>query len=289
MCSPRATLTLGCLLMACMNQVMDGTPAPVPSPVADAAASAEASPAPVAPSAPAATDSGAMPIDAAPTPTHADASVQADVAIVDDASGPGPGTPAAFTCNLILGTNQTAEWYDAGFEKLVDDSRWELIHAHSAFVELWADPNDAVWSGAIGSRCARNATTPDRIIFLALAGGPNGGLANYPLEKWLPLLTADVANIRAKYPGVKRIELMSYVRGPKNGTCPGAPEHRTVVYPSQDQAMAMIAAANPGLVVVAPAWEARSCADFVANAPHPTPVAAMAWAQMIADHYNVAP
>jgi hypothetical protein len=82
---------------------------------------------------------------------------------------------------------------------------------------------------------------------------------------------------------------MSYVRGPKNGTCPNVPEHRTVVYPSQDQAMAMMAAANPGLVVVAPAWEARGCADFVDNAPHPTPEAAMAWAKMIADHYNAAP
>jgi hypothetical protein len=145
-----------------------------------------------------------------------DAAAEAD-------SHPPAVPPGGFTCTLILGTNHTAEWYEAGFEKLVDDSRWELIHAHRAFVELWADPNDPVWPGAIGSRCAQGATTPDRIIFLALAGGPDGGLSNYPLDKWLPLLNADVANIRAKYPAVKRIELMSYVRGPKNGTCPGAP------------------------------------------------------------------
>jgi hypothetical protein len=267
-------------------------PAPLGMPASDAAAPE----APVAPG-PADADRGALPADAEAPMSTADAPVigpNVDAPIVVDApvdagGAPPAALPGGFICTLILGTNQTAEWYEAGFEKLVDDSHWELIHAHSAFVELWADPNDAVWSGAIGSRCAQGATTPDRIIFLALAGGPDGGLSNYPLDKWLPLLKADVANIRAKYPAVERIELMSYVRGPKNGTCPGAPEHRTVVYPSQDQAMAMIAAANPGLVFVAPAWEARSCADFIANAPHPTPEAAVAWAKMIADHYNRAP
>jgi hypothetical protein len=192
-----------------------------------------------------------------------------------------------FTCTLVLGTNQTAEWFDVGFEDLVDGSKWQLIHAHSAFVELWADPDDGVWSSPITSPCAQGASTPDRIIFLALAGGPNGGLSNYALEKWLPLLNADLKNIRARYPSARRIELMSYLRGPKNGTCPGTPEHRTVVFPSQDEAMAMVAAANPGLVAVAPRWEARSCADFGNNPPHPTPQAAMAWARMIAEHYGL--
>jgi hypothetical protein len=227
--------------------------------------------------------------------------VPADPAAPPDSGGSGPdaasAAPAApeggataiqsFACNLILGTNQTAEWFNAGFENLVDGSRWELMHAHSAFIELWADPDDAVWSLPIGSRCTQNATTPDRVILLALAGGPDGGLSMYPLDKWLPLLNAAVKNIQAHYPGAKRIELMSYVRGPMNGTCPGAPEHRTMVYPSQDDAMAMVAAANPGLVAVAPRWEARSCADFSGSPPHSNPQAAMAWARTIAEHYGL--
>jgi hypothetical protein len=196
------------------------------------------------------------------------------------------GVNQSFTCTLILGTNQTSEWFTAGFEALVDDAKWELLHAHSAFVELWADANSAVWREPIGSRCTQNPTSPDRVIFLALAGGPGGGLSNYPLEKWLPLLTADIKNIQSKYPSVKRIELMSYVRGPNNGTCPGTPEHRTVVFPSQDEAMAKVAAANPDVVVVAPKWAARSCADFGSNPPHPTAEAAKAWARMIAEHYG---
>jgi hypothetical protein len=216
-------------------------------------------------------------------PAAADAA-GADAAAVEGEAGL---PPQSFTCTLVLGTNQTAEWFDVGFEDLVDGSKWQLMHAHSAFVELWADPDDPVWSSPITSRCAQGATTPDRIIFLALAGGPNGGLSNYALEKWLPLLNADLKNIRAKYPSARRIELMSYLRGPKNGTCPGTPEHRTVVFPSQDEAMAMVAAANPGLVAVAPRWEARSCADFGDNPPHPTPQAAMAWARMIAEHYGL--
>jgi hypothetical protein len=283
MCSFRALLLFCGLLPACTGQDRAG----IPAPVADAAPQTD-----MVVTTPGRADAEpeAMPGDAAPPTPIADAGIVADAHVGLDAASPEAAPPtAAFGCTLVLGTNQTAEWYEAGFEKLVDDSRWELIHAHSAFVELWADPEDPVWSGAIESPCAQNAKTPDRIIFLALAGGPNGGLSNYPLAKWLPLLTADVANIRSRYPGVKRIELMSYVRGPGNGTCPGAPEHRTVVYPSQDQAMAMIAAANPGLVFVAPAWEARSCADFIENAPHPTPTAAMAWAEMIAAHYNRAP
>ena len=101
---------------------------------------------------------------------------------------------------MILGTNQTSEWFTAGFEDLVDGAKWELLHAHSAFVELWADANSAVWKEPIGSRCTQNPTAPDRVIFLALAGGPGGGLSNYPLEKWMPLLTADIKNIQAKYP-----------------------------------------------------------------------------------------
>jgi hypothetical protein len=230
--------------------------------------------------------------------------VTADAAAVQPGAPPGEGgaepaaTPDAaplppppnqsFTCNLVLGTNQTAEWFNAGFETIVDGSKWELMHAHSAFIELWADPGSKVWSEPIASRCTQNAAAPDRVILLALAGGPNGGLSNYPLEKWLPPLTAAVKNIQTHYPSVKRIELMSYVRGPMNGTCPGAPEYRTMVYPSQDQAMAMVAAANPGLVVVAPKWEARSCGDFAGNPPHSNHQGAMAWAKMIGQYYSTA-
>ena len=52
-------------------------------------------------------------------------------------------------------------------------------------------------------------------------------------------------------------------------------------------AMAKVAAANPDVVVVAPKWAARSCADFGSNPPHPNAEAARAWARMSAEHYGL--
>jgi hypothetical protein len=265
--SPMArAVCLAGLIFGCAGAATVGSaPVPVPSPDGGAAG----------------TDAGS--VTTPPNGSSADAASPLDAAPAAPSSDPG----GPYTCTLILGTNQTSEWFNAGFEMLVDGAKWELMHAHSAFVELWADPNDKIWSSAIASRCTSNPTNPDRVIFLALSGGPGGGLSMYPVEKWLPLLEADVENIQARYPAVKRIELMSWVRGPHNGTCPGAPEHRTVVYPGQDEAMAMVAAAHPGLVTVAPRWEARSCADFAGNPPHSNPAGAMAWAKMIAQYYGL--
>jgi hypothetical protein len=95
-----------------------------------------------------------------------------------------------------------------------------------------------------------------------------------------------VKNLKDKYPSARRIELMTYVRAPMNKPCPGAPDYRSEIGPDQDLAMAMIAAENPGLVTVAPKFEAASCADFGGSIPHSTPEARKAWGKMIADHYG---
>lgn len=187
---------------------------------------------------------------------------------------------SSYACTLMIGIQATYEWYNVGFETMVDGAAWELIWVHSGFVELWADPKDPVWSTAITSPCAKNPTQPDRIIFVALNFDFN------TLAQWTPPVTATVENLKAKYPSAKRIELMSFIRAPGNNACSQAPAKRSTITPAQDQAMAMAAAANPDLVVVAPAFEAKTCGEFNDNPPHPSPAGAAAWAKMMADYYR---
>src|SRR5688572_4413322 len=128
----------------------DPTP---PAPKADAAASRTENPPVVtdaAPSAPA-PDAGAAP----------------------SADGGGPvNTPPPdnhdYTCTLVIGIQATGQWYNAGFEKLVDGNKWEVIAVHSAKVESWADPNNGLWANNPSSPCTMNAKNPDRILFTGL-------------------------------------------------------------------------------------------------------------------------
>jgi hypothetical protein len=200
-----------------------------------------------------------------------------DADIATDASTP---PTSAFTCTLLIGIQATEEWYIAGFETMVDNTRWELMWYHSGFVELWANPNDPVWATAITSPCAANADKPDRVIFVTL------NYLNDTLAFWSPNVNAVVANIQAKYPSAKRIELMTFIRAPGNMACPQAPAPRSTITPAQDQSMAMAAAANPGLVFVAPQFEAASCNQYSSNPPHPTAAGATAWATMMANYYR---
>lgn len=225
--------------------------------------------------------SDAATVDTTGGPT--DARVPGDAAMVPDGdglAGDSGSSQAAYACTLVIGIQATEEWYSFGFETMVDNSKWELIWVHSGFVELWADPNDPVWSTAVTSPCAQNPGKPDRVIFLALNFDYN------TLAQWTPVITSSVANLKAKYPSAKRIELMSFIRAPGNNPCPQAPAKRSTITPAQDDAMAMAAAADPGLVVVAPKFEAKSCSEFNSNPPHPSPAGVTAWVKMMADYYR---
>jgi hypothetical protein len=185
---------------------------------------------------------------------------------------------ADFVCNLVIGIKETGEWFNAGFESVVDNARWEVIPVHNGHLELWADPKNALWSLAPGSPCAKNAAAPDRVIFVG---------TNYDYtttDEFVPKLTAVVQNLQAKFPGVRRIELMTYVRAPGNVPCPGNLSVKTYIKAAQDQSNDLVAAAFPGLVFVAPKFEVRSCSDF-SMPPHFTTAAAMAAAHTIGAYY----
>ena len=59
-------------------------------------------------------------------------------------SGEGGASSGSFTCTLVIGILATSQWWNAGFTKLVNGAKWELIWVHSGFVELWANPNDPI-------------------------------------------------------------------------------------------------------------------------------------------------
>jgi hypothetical protein len=260
------------LTLACAAPNAAGPSAELP----DGAAEPESTPPATTPDArtppPVVADAKAPPVENPPSPP-------ADAGPI--APPPGDGTPEteSYACTRIIGINATAEWYSKGFETLVDNGKWEIVRVHSGFVELWANPTASVWSTGPSSACA-GGVKPDRVLFVALNFDTN------TLEQWLPPLTAVVKNLRDKFPGLKRIELGTFVRAPGNNPCPQAPAKRSTITPAEDQAIAMVAAANPDLVRASPRFEAKSCSEFSGNPPHPSASGGAAWAKMMADHYE---
>jgi hypothetical protein len=268
---------LACSLVLAVGCSAPGTGGPAADP-SDAAPQSDPEPEPIRP----VPDAAATPAFAvAETPPGPDAAPVTPT----DAGGPvsvppDEGPPQSFTCTRIIGINATAEWYSRGFETLVDNGKWELVRVHSGFVELWANPGSSAWSTNPTSGCAGGAK-PDRVIFVGLNFQSN------KLEQWLPPLTAVVKNLQAKFPGIKRIELATFVRAPGNKGCPQREAYRSTISAAQDEANMMVAAANPALVRVSPKFEAKTCGEFSGNPPHPSQSGGTAWAKMIAEHYNM--
>jgi hypothetical protein len=271
----RALVSLSVLSAACAAQSSSGPTAQVPDAMATQPTSTDMPDARPAPSP--SPDTGVAPSppepDAAPTTAVADAAPTPVMPPPDEGS-------ASYTCTLIIGINATNEWYSQGFETLVDNAKWEIVRVHSGFVELWADPKNGVWNTGPSSACAQNANNPDRVLFVAL------NFDQTALDWWLPPLQAVVKNLQAKFSNLKRIELGTFVRAPGNMPCPQAPAKRSTIAPAEDQAIAMVAAMNPGLVIASPKFEAKTCGEFSGNPPHPSAAGGKAWAKMMADHYG---
>lgn len=240
------------------------------------------------PTPPAKPDAGASKPAEQPPVITADAAPsapEADGGAAPAADGGAPvSTPPVdttdYTCTLVIGISATGQWFNGGFEKLVDGNKWELIAVHSAKVELWADPNNALWSHSPSSACTMNAKNPDRILFTSL------NWVYDKVEQWVPPTVAAVKNLQAKYPGVKRIELRTFIRAPMNKPCPGGSDYKSWIKPSQDEANEIVAKMFPGLVYVAPKLEVRTCADYGGNAPHFTTAGAQAAARTVAAAYG---
>jgi hypothetical protein len=177
----------------------------------------------------------------------------------------------------VLGLAVTGEWFDAGFENVVEDARWEAISRPHTFVQDWADPAHAAWTEAPASPCATRADAPDRVLLV---------VANWDyssVEEWIDALNRATTTLIGKYPGVKRVELLTMVRAPGNVSY-GDP--KSVVLPFVDEAIARVSAKRPELLRAGPKFEVPSCELFTKGGPHFTPEGGAAAAKLLGEHYR---
>lgn len=189
----------------------------------------------------------------------------------------------SFVCTQVMGLSVTGEWYAGGFETAVPDGHWQAITLSHAYVDLWADPTNTVWTTPVTSPCTVNPGNPDRVLF-------TGCNWEYTTEaEWTTALTTVVTNLTAKYPALKRIELLTMLRAPGNQSCPDALNKETIVAPYIDTAIAKVVAAHPELVIAAPKFEAPNCEVFILGGPHFTPDGQAEVAKVYSAHYASKP
>jgi hypothetical protein len=197
-----------------------------------------------------------------------------EVKPVKTAADARPGAP--FVCTAVLGVAVTAEWFGAGFETLVDDGRWEAITKPHTTLADWGDPASPVWSLAPVSPCVARAGDPDRVILTGMNWEYTGG------AQWVASLSAAVDVLKAKFPHLRKIELLTMVRAPGNHSC-GNP--MSVVAPFIDEAILTVTGRYPNLVRVGPQFEVERCDLFKKGGPHFTDEGSAAVARLIGAHY----
>lgn len=180
-----------------------------------------------------------------------------------------------YACTTYVGSVLTTEWWNQGFESIVDNTKWQLKWHHHGYIQAWGDPATPFWSDTgdpnnlmtgspILSPCAQNSTAPDRVVFLAI---------DWELlteQDWIGWLEKDLVAIKNKWPSVKWIDIMPTPRCPANKMCnpnakpgPGAndgagPED-CYIAPYIDSAIAKVVAAHPDFVGKGPIIEATMC------------------------------
>jgi hypothetical protein len=180
-----------------------------------------------------------------------------------DAAGAPDSAPAAggFTCNQLVGPSPMFQWFNGGFLQHpgIDPAKWQLIWMAHHYTDAWAKPGDSAWNLPLdgGHACAQGSKSPDRVIFQATQW------SHTTAAQWITDLTGIVDNIKTKWPGVKRIELMVSTSAPGNMACPGAPKNNETIIPTIGyEAIEAMPAKFPGLVFALPHFEVP-CQDFI--------------------------
>ncbi|HEY7374113.1 MAG TPA: hypothetical protein VIF57_18270 [Polyangia bacterium] len=197
------------------------------------------------------------------------------------ASGAG-GAPTTFACNQVTAMTLTREWFEAGFQTNagIVDGRWQLKAREHGYITEWANPNSDFWNEMIESPCTSGSTNPDHVVLTVLSWVPACCTTE---AEWDAQITAAINNFKAKYSALKRIDLMTVIRGPGNMLCPTPPAtgETIVIPPELDAALAAAATKFPNFVFVAPKFEAPNCAAFSGGGPHLTTAGNTAVAKMI--------
>jgi hypothetical protein len=187
-------------------------------------------------------------------------------------------TSKDFACTELVGLWVASQWWDS-FEKGVDNVHWQFTFQHHGYLELFADPASPYWANAVSSKCTTGAAMPDRVVFLPFS------LSLNTLEQWTTNLTQLVATMKTKFPGLKRIELMTTLRSPGNMPCANDTDPNTVVPPYVDQAIETVAAGSGGLVTVGPKIELTNC-DWWAGGTDLTGAGNTGAGQLLATYYQ---
>lgn len=196
------------------------------------------------------------------------------------ASAAAPEQESEFTCTLVIGYSQVAEWYLAGgvFESIVDDDRWQLKWAGGAGVDRWRDPDNRAWGAQILSPCVDSSDDPDRIVLSV--SGPYGE----DEDGWVEATTAAVNLIRERFPSAEVIALMPVVGGPSHRTCEfnGRSVRASWQHAHIDNAIERVVAADrSGTLIVGPSPEVRTCDDYEDALGHLTDEGAAALGEML--------
>jgi len=196
-------------------------------------------------------------------------------------SGAG-GAPTTFVCNQVTAMTLTREWFEAGFQQNpgIVDARWQLKAREHGYITEWANPNSDFWNEMIESPCTNGSTNPDHVVLTVLSWAPACCVTQ---PEWDAKITAAINNFKAKYSALKRIDLMTVIRGPGNMLCPTPPaaDETIVIPPELDAALAAAATKFPNFVFVAPKFEAPNCAAFSGGGPHLTTAGNTAVAKLI--------
>jgi hypothetical protein len=197
---------------------------------------------------------GAMADAAAPVPPP-DAAAPADggkpdAGAVDVSPGAADGGAGAakFACTQFMGPNITAEWFRSGFEPAGEkdwNDAWQVKAPHASFADLWADPNNSVWRAPVESACAAGRKV-DRVVFVTQLSD----WSSNNVGRWKTAIGNGIKTIKAKYPELKRVDLVTFYRSKDNKPCPSPKE--TWVPAAHDEAHQQLAAESNGFVVVGP-------------------------------------
>ncbi len=208
----------------------------------------------------------------------------------------GTNSGGPFTCNLVLGLFTTGQWFSGTnpggastpFIKFagVDTTKWEGKTQKYSFIEKWANPTDPVWAIPMVNPCAQNSTAPDRVVFVG---------HHQPWETtqaaWEMLLNSAIATIKAKYPSVKEIDILTMGRAPNNVQCANNNDKYTIISPAEEAAYQAVADASGGLVKVGPKYFVPDCNNsyIFANDTDYTTSASNALAMQLATYYIAHP
>jgi hypothetical protein len=212
-----------------------------------------------------------------------------------------------FTCSLVLGLFTTSQWFNGAqpggasktfLQNGVDATKWEGKMQKYSYIEKWSDTANPIWNIPTQNPCAANAAAPDRVAFVGFSPGipADQDYDKYHTQAmdqagWETQLNLVIANIRAKYPSAKEIDILTMGRAPNNMLCANNSDTDTIIAAYEDAAYQAVADASNGLVKVGPKYFVPDCATsyIFANDSDYTTTAANSLAMQVATYYVAHP